>query len=475
MKRDTAPVKNQRKNILDDDHIGKLLLKLSIPAFFGMFVMTLYNVVDTIFIGRFVGPLGIAGLSIVFPIQMLSMGIGQMTGMGGASLISRLIGRGDNEKAERALGNAITSCVGLSVFIMIIGLANIDFWLKLVGASSTILPYSRDYLSIILIGMVPGTIAMSFNGWIRAEGNARVSMVGMIIGAGLNIIFDAIFIVGLRWGVSGAAWATVISQLISVLYFLSYFFTGKSFLKIHLRNLVPNLEILRGIFAIGISAFAMTIAGSISAIFVNRMFMQYGGDLAMSAYGILQRIMMFAMMPGMVIGQGLQPILGFNYGAKRYDRALRAIKLTMTLATIISMSAFIVLYFFNEPLIRVFTNDSGLIQLASHAARRIWLAMYLIGFIMAGSMIFQSMGKAVQSFIAAISRPALFLLPMVFILPQFWDLDGVWLAFPITDALTFILVISLLIPQIRLLRRMNVAGATIKQMDNDDRLQTGLK
>lgn len=465
------PMNSQRKNILDDDHIGRLLFKLAIPAFFGMFVMTLYNVVDTIFIGRYVGPLGIAGLSIVFPIQMLSMGIGQMTGMGGASLISRLIGKGDNAKAEHALGNAITSCVGLSLIIMIVGLSNIDYWLKLVGASDTIIPYSRDYLSIILIGMVPGTIAMSFNGWVRSEGNARVSMIGMIIGAGLNIVLDVLFIVILGWGVKGAAWATTISQIISVLYFMNYYMIGKSFLKIHLKNLIPNLEILRGIFAIGISAFAMTIAGSISAIFVNRMFIHYGGDLAMSAYGILQRIMMFAMMPGMVIGQGLQPILGFNYGAKRYDRALKAIKLTMTLATIISVSAFIVLYFFNESLIRVFTNDSELIQLASHAARRIWLAMYLIGFIMAGSMIFQSMGKAVQSFIAAISRPALFLLPCVFILPQFLGLDGVWLAFPITDTLTFILILILMIPQIITLRRMNASGITAGQTGSEDKLQ----
>lgn len=452
------PIDNRKQNILDDDRIGRLLLKLSIPAFFGMFVMTLYNVVDTIFIGRYVGPLGIAGLSIVFPIQMLSMGIGQMTGMGGASLISRLIGKGDVSRAEHALGNAITSCVGLSVLIMIAGLSNIDFWLKLIGASDTILPYARDYLSIMLFGMVPMTIAMAFNGWTRAEGNARISMTGMIIGAGLNIILDAIFIISLGMGVKGAALATIISQLISVIYYVSYYLAGKGFLKIHRGNLILQLDILKEIFSIGIASFAMTIAGSISAIFVNRMFIHYGGDFAISAYGILQRIMMFAMMPGMVIGQGLQPILGFNYGAKRYDRALRAIKLAITIATIISLAAFIVLYFFPEPLVRIFTNDASLISISSHAAKRIWLALYLLGFIMAGSMIFQAMGKVVQSFIAAIARPALFLLPLAFILPQFLQLDGIWLAFPITDALTFILVMILLIPQIRMLRRMDISG-----------------
>jgi putative MATE family efflux protein len=446
---------NRSQNVLDSDQIGRLLFKLSLPAFFGMVVMTLYNVVDTIFVGRYVGPLGIAGLSIVFPIQMLSMGIGQMTGMGGASLISRLIGAGNISRAEHALGNAITACVTLSLLIMTVGLSNIDFWLRLIGASATILPYSRDYLSIILFGMVPMTITMSFNGWIRAEGNARVSMTGMIIGAGLNIILDAIFIIPLGWGVKGAALATVIAQLISVTYFVSYYFFGKSFLKIHRINLVPRLDILKDIFSIGIASFAMTIAGSISAIFVNRMFIHYGGDLAMSVYGILQRIMMFAIMPGMVTGQGMQPILGFNYGARRYDRALRAIKITMTVATIISSTAFIILYFFPQPFIRIFTNDADLIALGSHAAKRIWLAIYLVGFIMSSSMVFQAMGKVAQSFITAIARPALFLLPSALILPQLLELDGVWLAFPVTDSLTFLLTLTLLIPQIRTLRRLN--------------------
>ena len=219
---------NRNQNILNDDRIGRLLLKLSLPAFFGMFVITLYNVVDTIFIGHYVGPLGIAGLSIVFPVQMLSMGIGHMTGMGGASLISRLIGAGNIPRAEHALGNAVTSAIVLSAIIMIVGLSNTDSWLRLMGASETILPYARDYMTIILIGMFFQTSAMALNFLIRAEGNARVPMTGMIIGAVLNIILDAIFIIPLGMGIKGAALATVIAQLISVMYFASYYFAGKS-------------------------------------------------------------------------------------------------------------------------------------------------------------------------------------------------------------------------------------------------------
>jgi putative MATE family efflux protein len=447
---------SNNQNVLDDDRIGRLLLKLALPAFFGMAVMTLYNVVDTIFIGHYVGPLGIAALSIVFPVQMLSMGIGQMMGMGGGSLISISIGGNNIARAERALGNAITPAIVLSAVIMIIGLSNTDFWLRLIGASETILPYARDYMQIILIGMFFQTFAMVLNFLVRAEGNARVPMAGMIIGAGANIILDAIFIIPLEMGVRGAALATIIAQLISVMYFVSYYLTGRSFLKFHLRNLIIEWGILRSILAIGVASFARTMAGSLSAFVVNRTLGAYGGDLALSAFGIINRIIMFAVMPGIVIGQGLQPVLGFNYGAKRYDRALRAVKIAIAAATACGAGVFLCFYFLPEPFIRIFTPDSELIDLGSYAARRIFFLLYLIGFMMVGSVIFQSIGKAVQSFVTSVARPFLFLLPSVFILPHYWQLDGVWLAFPVTDALTFILTLILLIPQIREFRRKDI-------------------
>ena len=444
---------NQNKNVLDDDRIGRLLLRLSLPAFMGMFVMTLYNVVDTIFIGHYVGPLGIAGLSIVFPIQMLTMGIGQMTGMGGASLVSRLIGAHNTPRAEHALGNALTFTIIISAVLMIAGLANPAFWLRLMGASDTVLPYALDYMTIILTGVVFRTFAMSQNFLIRATGNARVPMIGMIMGAGLNIALDAIFIIPLGMGVKGAALATVIAQLITSMYFLRYYLSDKSFLRVHLQNMIVRWDILKSILAIGISSFARTAAQSLAVVFVNRTLLTLGGDLAISSYGLIQRIMMFALMPGIVIGQGMQPILGFNYGAKRYDRALEVIKIAIIAATSYSIIAFLALYFAPELFIRVFTTDSELIVLAADAARRIFFAAYLIGFIIVGSIVFQAIGKAPQAFVTAIARPALFLLPLVFILPNYWQLDGVWLAFPITDALTSVLVLVLLIPEIKMFRR----------------------
>jgi Na+-driven multidrug efflux pump len=278
-------------------------------------------------------------------------------------------------------------------------------------------------------------------------------MIGMIMGAGLNIGLDAIFIIPLGMGVKGAALATVIAQFVTSLYFLRYYLSGKSFLKVHLQNLIVKWDILKSILAIGISSFARTAAQSLAVVFVNRTLLAFGGDLAVSTFGIIQRIMMFAIMPGIVIGQGMQPILGFNYGAKRYDRALRVIKIAIIAATIYSIIAFIALYFAPGPFARVFTSDSELIASATHAARHIFFAAYLIGFVIIGSIVFQAIGKAAQAFVTAIARPALFLLPLVFILPHYWQLDGVWLAFPITDALTSILVLILLIPEIQTFRR----------------------
>jgi len=434
------------RSLLDDEHIGRLMLKLTIPAFMGMFVMTLYNVIDTIFIGHYVGTLGIAGLSIVFPIQMLAMGMGMLTGMGGASVISRLIGAQNVARAEKALGNSLSLNIVLSTIIMIVGLSNAVFWLELVGASDTILPYALDYMTFILVGMIFQTFSMANNGLITAEGNARVAMVGMVIGAGSNIVLDALFIIPLDMGIKGAAIATTIAHLISAIYFLSYWLRGKGYLRLHLSNFILDLGIIKDIMVIGISGLARTFAGSISAIFVNRALAEWGGDYAISTFGILNRVMMFATMPGMVIGHGLQPILGYNFGAKRYHLALKGIKIAMTVSTSWCIIAFLALFFIPEPFIQVFSDDPALIEMSSAAARHIFLVMYLMGVVFTGSMVFVAIGKATEAFITSITQRALFLIPLVFILPPFWDIDGVWLSFPISDGLSFILTLALFIP-----------------------------
>ncbi len=440
-------------NVLNDDHVGHLLLKFSIPAFVGIFVMTLYNVIDTIFIGHFVGPLGIAALAIVFPVQMLAMGIGQMTGMGGASLISRQIGAKNRMGAERTLGNAVTSTVILSSLVMIIGLTNLDATLHQLGASTNILSYARDYLQIILIGMFFQTFAMLLSTLIRAEGNAKIPMIGMIFGACMNTLLDAIFIIVLDKGIRGAAYATVIGECMSTLFFITYYFSGKNFLNFKLKSFIIHWPTMGQLFSVGIAAFAMSVATSVSAVFVNRICLTYGGDIAVSAFGIINRLIMFALMPGIVIGMGLQPIVGYNYGARRFDRILRAITISLTVATLFCLVAFILMVFTPEPFIRIFTTDQPLIDLTSYGIKRLFSTVYLVGFIIIGSTIFQALGMAVQSFVTSVARATLFLLPAVLILPHYLHLDGIWWSFPLSDSLTFLLTGALLVPQIKQLRK----------------------
>lgn len=444
----------QTTNVLDSDKIGSLLLKLSLPAFLGMFVQTLYNVINTIFVGHYVGTLGIAGLSIVFPLQMLGMGMGMMVGVGGMSLISRYIGAGKTGDAEKALGNGITVGLIISGLVLLVVLPNVDFWLRLIGASDAVLPYARDYLTIIMYAMVFQVFAMSFLSFTRAEGNARVGMISMILGAGINIALDAVFIVWLDMGVRGAAWATFMSQVISLTYFAFYYATGNSYLKIKLRNLMLDLKILKPMFSIGIGAFMQSVGSSLSAMILINNVVTYGGDYALSAFGIIQRVFMFAMMPAIVLGQGAQPILGFNYGAKRFGLALKVMNMAILVSTVLGVAGFLILYFIPEPIIRVFTDDPRLIAIGSEGAKLMFLGMPLLGVIMVGTMVFQAIGKAVPAFLAAVARPILFLIPLVLILPRFIGMDGVWLTFPGSDLLTFFLVIALIYPVLRNFRKL---------------------
>jgi putative MATE family efflux protein len=440
-------------SILDTNKIGRLLFKLALPSFIGMFVVTLYNIVNTIFIGHYVGYLGIAGLSIVFPFQMLGMGFGQMMGTGGASMISRLLGQRNIPKAEHTLGNAFAVNMMISVIMTVVGLSNPDYWLRLAGASEAILPYARDYMIVIFSGIIFNNFVMAANTLTVSQGNSRIPMISMIMGAVLNVILDSIFIIWLNMGVRGAAIGTVIAQASSAIFFVVYYLSGRSYLKIHFKNFIPDLSILKGIMAVGVASLAMTLTSSVSNIIVNRMLETYGSDMAISTIGILSRLLMFALMPGMVIGQGLQPILGFNYGAKRYDRILRGMKIAMIASTSIGIVSFFALFFFPSVFFHIFTSDANLIALGAHASKRVFFFIYLIGFMGLGSMTFIALGKATQSFVTSISRTILFLIPAVLIFGHFWGIDGVFMAFPASDLLACVLIVVLLIPQIKDLRR----------------------
>jgi putative MATE family efflux protein len=443
------------QSVLDTDKIGRLLLKLATPSFMGMFVVMMYNVVNTIFIGHYIGWQGIAGLSIVFPFQMLGMGCGQLAGMGGASIVSRALGAHDMQRAEKTLGNALFLGIVIGLILTVVGLSATDFWLTLSGASESILPYSRDYMVIIYSGIILGVMIMCFNGLMISEGNTRIVMVTQITGAGLNIVMDALFIIVFGWGVKGAALGTVISQATSTIIFVSYYLAGRTTLKIKLQNMIPDWKIIRQILAIGVSAFANTMASSLTSILVMRLLESYGGDMAVSTFGILNRIMMFSVLPAIVIGQGLQPIIGYNYGAKRYDRVLKGIKIAAIASTAICTVSFLIFYFMPELFVKIFTSDAELITRSAYAIKRAFFFLYIVGIIFIGNTIFLSTGLATRAFATSLARSALILIPVLFIMSHFFQLEGIWLTFPISDLLSFLLILGLILPQIAKLRRQN--------------------
>ena len=445
------------KHNLGSDSISKLLITFTIPTFLAMLAQTLYSIIDIIFIGRFVGPLGIAGLTIVLPIQLFTVGIGLMTGMGGASLISRLLGGGDLKRAELALGNAVLLAIITAAILTVTGLADVSFWCRLLGASQTILPYSRDYLEIILMGMLFSCTGFTFSYLIRSGGNPMIPMIGQIMGAILNIVLDAVFIIYLDMGVKGAAWATVIAQIISLTFYLLYYLTGKPPVALRTVSLKPDWITIKSILAIGISSLVMMLANSLCAVVVNRTIVSYGGDMAMSAYGIINQITMFAILPAIVLGQGLQPIIGFNYGAKRYSRVIKAILMGLGTTTSLGIFVFLMVFIFPEFIVGIFTRENELIAISAYAVKRVFAAMYLTGIVLIGATMFQSLGKAFHAFISTISRSVTFLLPLVLILPRFMGLEGVWWAFPANDLMASSLVIGMMIPIIRKLQRLKAA------------------
>ena len=442
-----------RSTQLDTDRIGRVLVKMTGPAFLGLFVQTMYNVVNTIFVGQYVGTDAIAGLSIVFPLQQIIVGLGTMVGIGGLSVISRSIGAGDKGQAERALGNSFTIGIGLSVIFMLVILPKADFWLRLIGASDVVLPYARTYLFIVIGGTVFGTMGGAPLNLVRAEGNAREPLISMVLGAVVSIILSAVFIGWLKMGVFGAGLATVAAQVISMLYLLSYYFRGSNYLKLRPANFALDAKVFKPIVAVGASSFMQPVANSLSGMILIHGVVAYGGDIALSAWGIFQRIFAFFTLPAMGIGQGLQPVLGFNYGARRYGLALKSIYLAIGASTVFSIAVFIIAYVFPAPMYRIFRNDPQLIEAGIRIMRFCLPALPLFGFIFVGPMVFQAIGKALQAFITAIVRPLVFLVPLLLIMSRAFELHGVYLSLPVTDVLTFTLLAILIAPIIGNLRK----------------------
>jgi len=432
---------NQLTARLGEEKISKLLVNLSLPATIGMIVNALYNLVDTIFVGRGVGAIAIGGLTIAFPIQMVLMAFAQMIGIGAASAISRSLGAKDIEKADYVAGNSFLCVIVLSSIIAAIGLIFTEPMLRFFGSTETILPYAKDYITIILWGSIFFSFAMSSNNLIRAEGNAKVAMATMLIGAILNIILDPIFIFVFKMGVKGAALATVISKFVSFLYILTYLYSGKSSLKIKLHHLKPKIHIIIEILTVGSAAFFRQVTGSVVAIVVNNSLRIFGGDMALIIVGILHRVIMFVFMPLFGVIQGMQPIVGFNYGAKKLDRVKEAIKLSLITTTAIATFGWLIAELFPFAIISIFTRDAEVIEKGSTIIRIVLSMIPVIGIQIVGAALFQSLGKAFPSLILSLLRQVLLFIPLVIILPRVFGLGlmGIWIAYPAADIMSVIL------------------------------------
>jgi len=430
---------NKQEYNLSTESIGKALYKLSAPAMIGMIVMALYNLVDTIFIGRTVGTIGIAGVAIVFPIQMIIMALAQTIGIGGSSIISRRIGAKKKDEAEQVLGNIFLLVLITSVSIMTFGYIFLEPLLLLFGATKTILPSAFSYAQIILLGTVFFSFTMSGNNVIRSEGNAKVAMVTMLIGAILNIILDPIFIFVLDMGVAGAALATVISQFIAFAYIAYYFLSGKSLLKLRSKYIKLQKKYVKRIFAIGSSSFVRMSSSSLMALVLNHTLAIFGGDVAIATYGVINRLTAFLFMPLFGIVQGMQPLVGYSIGAKNIDRAHQAIKLSIKVTTIMALFSFFILYLFPRQLFGVFSTDAELIRLGTRAIRIIAIMLPTMGFQVVVSGMYQAMGRAKQAFILSSLRQVILLIPLILILPHFFNLDGVWYSFFIADFLAVLI------------------------------------
>lgn len=431
----------EKSEFLGKESIGKLLFKLSTPVIIGMLVQALYNVVDTLFVGKAYGTesvQAIGGLSIAFPVQMIIMAFGIVLGTGGSSIISRALGAKELEKAERTLGNVFSLSLILSVLIAIPCLLYLDVILETFGATPGILPYAMEYLKYIIAGGIFFVFGVSVQHIVRAEGNARFAMNAMLIGAGINIFLDPLFIFGFGMGVQGAAIATILSQAVSSGWLLQYCLKGKGAVHFKSGNLKPDLGIIKEIGAIGVGAFVMQASSSLMMIFVYNALATHGGDVAIAVFGIVIRINSFIFLPLLGMSFGLQPIVGYNYGAKQFGRIAEAVKLALIATTAFGLLGLLIIYLFTEQLLGLFSADLEYLAVGKHAIKIMLLGMPLIGLNVVAMTLFQALGKARPSFLLSLSRQILFLIPLVVILPGFYGLDGVWAAYPTSDFLSFL-------------------------------------
>lgn len=434
---------------LSEKPVFSLLLQYAIPAIVAMVASSLYNIVDGIFIGQGVGAGAIMGLAITMPIMNLSAAFGAMVGVGGSTLLSVKLGEKDYNFAAKILGNVITLNCIIGIGLGAVMLLFLDPILRIFGASDYTIPYARDFMVIVLIGNVFTHLFLGLNAMLRSSGKPKKAMKATIMTVIINIALAPLFIFVLHLGIRGAALATILSQLIVLLWQFKLFSNPNEL--IHLRRDTYRLErrIVTGSLSIGLSPFLINLCACLVVIIINKQLVSYGGDVAVGAYGIANRMMFFFVMVVIGINQGMQPIAGFNFGAKHYTRLNQVLKYAITIATGIWIVGFIVCVLLATPVASAFTNDEELLKEAAHALRVMNLVVPIIGFQMITIGFFQSIGKAGISIFLSLTRQLLFLVPLLLILPNFFGLEGIWYSVPIADGTSAITAAIVLIYHMR--------------------------
>lgn len=437
---------NQRTKELAETPIPRLMLKFFVPAFIGVFINALYNIVDRIFIGQGVGSMALSGVSVTFPVMLIVMGFGMLIGIGAGVLVSINLGRHDQKKAEQVLGNGFLLMLLVSVLITIIGFSIKNIMLQSFGATAETIQYANDYLDIILAGTVFQVVGFSLNNIIRAEGNPRIAMVSMIISAGTNMILNPIFIFGFGWGVKGSALATVVSMILLTVWVVLHFRSSRSVVKLKLENIGFNRKIVFEILAIGMAPFSMQIANSLVQGLINTKLIAFGGDLAVGAMGIVNSVLTMIIMAIVAINMATQPIISYNYGAKSFSRVKETLRLAIIMASVIACFSFVLVELFPERLVRLFnSSDAGLLAYGKEGLRLSLLALPVVGFQVVTGNFFQSMGQAKIALFLTLNRQVIILIPLLLILPLFVGLHGIWLAMPISDFCSAIIVVFFLV------------------------------
>lgn len=424
--------------------VGRLLFEYALPAMIAMVASSLYNIIDRAFIGQMVGPEAIAGLGITFPFMNLSAAFGAAVGVGASTAISVKLGQKDYKTAQHLLGNTVTLNVLIGLTLAVFCLWLLDPILLFFGASEQTLPYAREFMQVILLGNVVTHMYFGMNAVLRAASKPRHAMAATLFTVVMNILLDVVFIWWWHWGIRGAAFATILSQTMAMIWQLSLFSNQKELL--HLKRGIFRLKgyLVRLIISIGISPFLMNVCACVIVIFMNNQFVRYGGDLAVGAYSISNSIAMIFVMFVMGINQGMQPIAGYNYGAKQFDRLMRVLALAIVSASVIMTIGWAIAMFAPYQCARLFTKDPELIRLGIEGIRINMALFPIIGFQMVITNFFQCIGKVKISIFLSLSRQLLFLLPLLLILPTFYDLNGVWASLPLSDLIAAVVAFAIM-------------------------------